>query len=133
MFKQVGGAPLDVALPAPPGRRQVQPPSLPLTPLTLTTRFAHRWAAHRSTSRYMRHLAGVKSSRTVKALLAPLSYFAGVSVLAGIYSLIMVPEYQLPKVRAARVHVPRCAMCAVLPLLTYSTLPGCQCWRASTR
>ncbi|KAI8475060.1 MAG: Bestrophin, RFP-TM, chloride channel-domain-containing protein [Monoraphidium minutum] len=57
-----------------------------------------RWAAHRSTSRYMRHLKGIFLSRTLKALVAPLSYFFAVSVAAGLYSQVAAPMYGLPKV-----------------------------------
>lgn len=59
----------------------------------------NRWAAHRSTSRYFRHLKGIISSRTARALLPPLAFFGAVAVAAGWYTLELVPHYGLPKVR----------------------------------
>ncbi|GBF96253.1 hypothetical protein Rsub_08798 [Raphidocelis subcapitata] len=57
-----------------------------------------RWAAHRSTSRYLRHLKGIVSSRTMRALLPPLAFFGAVAVAAGWYTLELAPQYGLPKV-----------------------------------
>ncbi|PSC74369.1 UPF0187 chloroplastic [Micractinium conductrix] len=44
------------------------------------TVFDHnRWAAHRSTRRYVRHVLGMTSSRMVRGLAAPLFFVAGIS------------------------------------------------------
>lgn len=81
------------------------PPHRRHAPIPYTTRQFRRavfgferWAAHRSTLRYYRHIQGIFSSRTVRALMPPLAYFAGISTLAGVYSLWLVPKYSLPKV-----------------------------------
>jgi hypothetical protein len=81
------------------------PSLMPLTPLFSPTRSRAlpsdpmlAGAAHRSTLRYTRHIKGIFMSRTLKALMAPLTYFGLVAVAAGVYSSWVAPAYSLPKV-----------------------------------
>lgn len=49
-----------------------------------------RWAAHRSTWRYLRHFRGIFSSRTLQGLAPAIAFFTGMAALAGVYNTIGV-------------------------------------------
>jgi hypothetical protein len=44
-----------------------------------------RWAAHRSTWRYLRHFRGIFSSRTLLGLLPAVAFFTGMAAIAGVW------------------------------------------------
>eukprot|EP00775_Hariotina_reticulata_P001603 gene1603-1943_t len=48
-----------------------------------------RWAAHRSTSRYIRHFRGIFSSRTFQGLLQPMAFFSSIAALAGVVLVVL--------------------------------------------
>lgn len=60
-----------------------------------------RWAAHRSTWRYLRHFRGIFSSRTLQGLLPAVAFFTGMAALAGVYNSYAVaagaPSFALSK------------------------------------
>lgn len=56
-----------------------------------------RWASHRSTRRYVRHMSGMLSSRIVRALAAPMLYTFGLSMtVATAHQLAEVGQLPTP-------------------------------------
>eukprot|EP01024_Parvocaulis_polyphysoides_P007141 TRINITY_DN12147_c0_g1_i10.p1 TRINITY_DN12147_c0_g1~~TRINITY_DN12147_c0_g1_i10.p1 ORF type:complete len:500 (-),score=22.15 TRINITY_DN12147_c0_g1_i10:449-1948(-) len=60
--------------------------------------FTHsRWASHRSSKRYARHINSITRSRIVKALLPPIAYLTGIAVLVSVYFAMseqgIIPPY----------------------------------------
>lgn len=48
-----------------------------------------RWKMHRSSSRYLRHVAGLPDSRIAAGLVKPLAYVASVSLAVMAYNLLV--------------------------------------------